>query len=372
MTDQPIYERQSGGWRNWIIGFFVWTILGASFASRSYFTYYRDGVVVPWYEIFSGFLIDFYLWGLASPAIFWLARRFPFERGQLPERISLHIIVSAIFIFLVNAVSMPAYWYLGFPNEKRYPTLESMFSDLIFSPFMIHQGFLVYWGTLIAAHAFEYYRQLQAGKTRTAELASQLSQAQLAALKMQIQPHFLFNTLNSIAALLHKDIEAADRMIARLSDFLRITLKSSESSTVTLDQELGFLKTYLEIEKIRFQERLRIKIEISPDTLDAKVPNLILQPLIENAVQHGTARQTGTGNLEISAARENDRLIIKIGDNGPGLPDNWNLKRKSGGVGLSNTRARLEQFYNNDFSFDILSNAGSNGTTVVVNVPYLD
>lgn len=371
MTDQPNKERKSDKWRKWAIGFVVWTILGLSFASRSYFTYYRDGVIVPWYEIFSGFLVDFYLWGLASPAIFWLARKFPIERGRLLERISLHIVVSVVFIFFVNAVSMPAYWYLGFPNKATYPTLEIMFQDLILSPFMIHQGFLVYWGTLIAAHAFEYYRQLQAGKTRTAELASQLSQAQLAALKMQIQPHFLFNTLNSIAALLHKDIEAADRMIARLSDFLRITLKSSESTAVTLDQELEFLRTYLEIEKIRFQERLNVEIEIAPETLDAKLPNLILQPLIENAVQHGTARQTGVGHLEISANLEIDRLIIKIENNGPGLPDNWNLKRKTGGVGLSNTRARLEQFYNNDFSFDIFPKSDSTGTTVILDLPYL-
>src|SRR5262249_47961283 len=161
-----------------------------SFASRSYFTYYRDGVVVPWYEIFSGFLVDFYLWGAASPLIFLLARRFPVERGRLLSRIPIHIVISIGFILLVNALSIPAYWYLGFRNKVRYPTIAIMFRDLIISPFMLHQGFLVYWGTLIAAHAFEYYRQLQVGKTRTAELASQLAQAQLAALKMQIHPHF--------------------------------------------------------------------------------------------------------------------------------------------------------------------------------------
>jgi two-component system, LytTR family, sensor kinase len=360
-------------WRIRAVGFVVWTIIGLSFASRSYFTYYREGIIVPWYEIFSGFLVDFYLWGLASPLIFRIARRFPIERGQLASRIPFHIIVSTIFIFIVNTVSIPAYWYFGFPNNARYPTMLALFTDLIISPFMIHQGLLVYWGTLIAAHAFEYYRQLQAGKTRTAELSSQLAEAQLAALKMQIHPHFLFNTLNSIAALLHKDVEAADKMIARLSDFLRITLKSSETSVVTLGQELEFLKTYLEIEKIRFQDRLNIEMKIAPDALDAQVPNLILQPLIENAVRHGVARQTAVGRLQIEARRNADRLLIRIEDNGPGLNGNGNHQRKSGnGVGLVNTRARLGQFYDDDFEFEIADRKDKKGTIVSLNVPYID
>jgi two-component system LytT family sensor kinase len=357
-------------WQTWAIGFVVWTIIGASFAGRSYFAVYRDGVVVPWYEIFSGFLVDFYIWGAVSPLIFRLARRFPVERGRLASRIPVHIVLSAIFILVVNAISVPAYWYLGFPNKVRYPTMEIMFKDLIIGPFMIHQGLLVYWGTLIAAHAVEYYRQMQAGKTRAVELASQLSKAQLAALKMQIHPHFLFNTLNSIAALLHKDVEAADRMIARLSDFLRITLKSSETSAVTLEQELEFLKAYLEIEQMRFQERLVVEMRVAAEALDAQVPNLILQPLIENAVRHGTARQISTGRLEIEVLREANRLLIKIEDNGPGL--NGNRKRKSGGgVGLSNTKARLGQFYDGDFGFEIAEKENQDGTIVSLNVPYL-
>src|SRR5215203_2411041 len=341
-------------WQTWAIGFVVWTIIGVPFASRSYFTLYRDGVVVPWYEIFSGFLVDFYIWGAVSPLIFRLARRFPVERGRLTSRIPIHIGLSTIFKLVVNAVSVPAYWYLGFPNKVRYPTIEIMFKDLIIGPFMIHQGLLVYWGTLIAAHAVEYYRQLQAGKTRTAQLASQLSQAQLAALKMQIHPHFLFNTLNSIAALLHEDIEAADRMITRLSDFLRITLQSSAASVVTLEEELGFLQAYLDIERVRFRDRLIVELTIAPDVLDAQVPNLILQPLVENAVRHGISKQIATGRLQIQVSREANRVLINIEDNGPGKPNgNGNLKRRSnGGVGLANTRARLEQFYG-DFEFNI-------------------
>lgn len=373
MTGEATIQKiKKNRWQNWAIGFIVWTIIGLSFASRSYFTAYREGISVNWKEVVSGFLVDFYIWGAASPLIFRIARRFPIERGRLANRIPFHFVVSLIFIFVVNTITIPAYWYLGFPNESRYPTMEALFKDLVFSPFMIHQGLIVYWGTLIAAHAFEYYRQLQAGKTQAAELASQLAQAQLAALKMQIHPHFLFNTLNSIAALLHKDVEAADRMIARLSDFLRITLKSSETMVVTLAQELEFSKTYLEIEKIRFQERLIIEMQIAPNALDAQVPNLILQPLIENAVRHGVARQTAVGRLRIHAVREADRLLIKIEDNGPGLNGNENRKRKSdSGVGLVNIRTRLGQFYDDDFTFEIFRNPDSVGTIVTLNVPYL-
>jgi LytS/YehU family sensor histidine kinase len=249
--------------------------------------------------------------------------------------------------------------------------MRALFNDLITSPFMIHQGVMVYWGTLVAAHAFEYYRRFQEGKTRAIELSTQLAQAQLAALKMQIHPHFLFNTLNSIASLLHKDVEAADRMIARLSDFLRLTLKSSDEPTVTLEQELMFVKNYLEIEKIRFQERLVVEMEIDPDVLDAQIPNLILQPLIENAVRHGISRQTTVGNLLIRAKRDGSRLSISIEDNGPGLNGNRPKKRREGGVGLTNIRARLKQFYDDDFFFEVAGKENEHGTIVRLAVPYL-
>jgi LytS/YehU family sensor histidine kinase len=157
-----------------------------------------------------------------------------------------------------------------------------------------------------------------------------------------------------------------------LSDFLRLTLKSSETTVVTLAQELEFLKTYLEIEKIRFQDRLIIEMEIAPEALVAQVPNLILQPLVENAVRHGVSKQIAVGRLRINAQCEADRLLIQIEDNGPGLENgNGNSSGKpEGGVGLANTRARLEQFYD-DFQFEIISPKDCPGTVVNLNVPYL-
>ena len=371
VNDAPEKKTKKNNLQNWAIGFVVWTIVGLSFAGRSLFHAYREGIQVNWKEIVSGFLIDFYIWGAVSPLIFRVARRFPVERGKIAGRIAFHFFAGVIFIFVVNLISIPAYWYLGFPSAKSYPTFKVLFDDVITSPYMIHQGAIVYWGTLIAAHAFEYYRKFQAGKTRAAELSTRLAQAQLAALKMQIHPHFLFNTLNSIASLLHKDVEAADRMIARLSDFLRMTLKNSGESKVSLEQELAFIKNYLEIEEIRFRDRLDIEMEIAPETLNAQVPNLILQPLIENAMRHGIAPQIAGGKLRIQTKLEEGRLLIKIEDNGPGLNGSKKTNSDDGGVGLTNTRARLEQFYQDDFVFEILNKENKRGAIVNLNVPYL-
>jgi len=172
--------------------------------------------------------------------------------------------------------------------------------------------------------------------------------------------------------LLHEDVEAADRMLTRLSDFLRITLQSSTTSVVTLREELGFLQAYLDIERVRFRDRLVVELTIAPDVLDAQVPNLILQPLVENAVRHGISKQIAIGHLVIDARRLDERLLIRIDDNGPGKPNgNGNLKRRAnGGVGLANTRARLKQFYG-DFEFNIEDRIDRSGTTVMMNVPYL-
>ena len=350
----------------------IWTLVGASFGTRSYLYAQLYGPPAGFREMVPNYMTDFYIWGLFSPIIFKLCRRFPIERGEIFSRLAFHLVVGLISVIAITAITIPTTWYLGLANTTNNPTLSILFNKLILNPFMVHQGLLAYWGTVVVAHAYEYHRQVQIGRTRTSELSAQLAQAQLAALKMQIHPHFLFNTLNSIAALLHKDVEAADRMIARLSDFLRMTLRNSGTSEVTLEQELEFLETYLEIEKIRFQDKLFVEMEIDDRALDAKVPNLILQPLVENAVRHGVAKQTGIGRLNIQANRVGDRLVINIEDNGPG-PNGIASRKKASrdGVGLANTRARLEQFYD-EFQFEIEGKNGKGGTIVRMNVPYLN
>jgi sensor histidine kinase YesM len=369
--------------RNIAAGFLIWTVVGLSFAARAYFYYVRQGIETSALYLISGYLLDFYLWALASPFIFFFSRRFLIERGRIARHLIYHLLAAFAFTMIVIAVSIPLYWYIGLANLNRVASLYDLFSKSIFSPMMIHEGLLAFSLTAIAAHAFEYYRQARQREMQAAELAAQsarlseqLVQAQLSALKMQLHPHFLFNTLNSIASLMHKDTETAHRMIARLSDFLRMTLKNSETQSVTLDRELEFTKTYLEIEKIRFQDRLTVEIDVDPEATAARVPNLILQPLVENAVRHGLANVAANGQLTISAARRNGTVSIRIEDNGPGFKARGENQRKrknaarAGGVGLANTRARLEQFYGGDFRFEIADKSDSSGTIVSIELPF--
>ena len=361
--DGPLSRRP--WWVRVGFGFCVWTLLGLSFALSSYLGARQDNVQLSWRRTIIGYLSDFYLWGLLSPFIFRLARRFEL-RGKFPRNLLIHIGVSVVFSFVVLSAATPLFWYFGSPNLIRNPTLLTLWRNNAFSIYYFHQGLTIYWSTLAVAHALHYYRSVREGEARASQLAGQLAQAQLQALKMQIHPHFLFNTLNSIAALLHKDVEAADKMIARLGDFLRMTLKRSETQTIDFGQELDFLKCYLDIEHVRFQDRLTVAMEIEPDTLDCMVPNLILQPIVENAVRHGIARQTVPGHITIRALKKSSRFIMQVEDDGPGL--NINTNGGSSGIGLSNTRARLQQFYGADFDFQI-ANAKTRGVVVTLEIP---
>src|ERR1700724_2388633 len=215
----------------------------------------------------------------------------------------------------------------------------------------------------LAIHTVYFQSRLRAQELRASRLEAQLAQAQLSALKMQLHPHFLFNTLNSISALLHGDVEAADRMVARLGDFLRLTLENSETQEVTLDQELEFLQCYLDIELTRFQDGLRVEFDIAPETRDALTPNLILQPLVENAIRHGIAHRIEPGRVEIRSERHGDRLHIEVRDDGPGFASN------TPGIGLSNTRARLERLYGSGYVLQ-LSNGTQNGAVVILEIPF--
>jgi signal transduction histidine kinase len=350
-------------WLRWCFFFCVWTLLGVSFALSTYLGARQDNVQISWKRVISGYLADFYLWGMLSPLIFLLARRFEL-RKQFPRNVLIHIGASIVLSGFVISAASPLVWYFGYVNLARNPTLAILWRNNAFSVYYFHQGLTIYWTTLVVAHALHYYRGVRIGEAQTARLNAQLAQAQLQALKMQIHPHFLFNTLNSIAALLHKDVEAADRMIARLGDFLRLTLKSSDAQIVDFEQELEFLKCYLDIERIRFQDRLTVELDIESQALTAMVPNLILQPIVENAVRHGVARQTNPGYITIQARREGERLIVRVEDNGPGLK----TKSNGSGIGLSNTRARLEQFYGRDFSFQI-TNSAERGASVTLDIP---
>jgi LytS/YehU family sensor histidine kinase len=216
----------------------------------------------------------------------------------------------------------------------------------------------------------EYFSRLNNEKIRVAQLSTQLSQAQLSALKMQIHPHFLFNTLNSIVGLIQTDKDSAETMTRKLSDFLRITLKNSGEMTVSLEEEFSFIKTYLDIEKVRFQKRLTIEFCCDENILSAKVPNLILQPLVENSIKHGISRRKKDGRIKISAFRDDDFLVLEVLDNGDwsGIVHNGIEPEKSG-VGLKNTAARLKQIYGNNHFFSLTKDEETE-TIATIKIPY--
>jgi len=201
---------------------------------------------------------------------------------------------------------------------------------------------------------------------RALELEKRLAQAKLQALQMQLNPHFLFNTLHSISSLMHKDVEAADTMITRLGDLLRAALAGAETQEVPLREELTLLELYLAVEQVRFGSRLSVKIDVAPDALEAQVPNLILQPLVENAIRHGIEPRARPGRIELRARRENGALTVVVSDDGAGLIGNAQIKE---GIGLSNTRARLRELYGANHRFELLRSE-QGGVRVEINLPF--
>src|SRR5262249_30799323 len=206
----------------------------------------------------------------------------------------------------------------------------------------LNNNIFYYWAILTVAHVVSYHRQLRQRELLASQLEAKLAQTQLQILKMQLHPHFLFNTLNAISALIHQDVELADRMIARLGDLLRSTLDSANQQEVPFKQELDFIQPYLEIEKARLGPRLTVELQIDPAVLDAKAPNLTLQPLGETATRHGIAVRPGPGRIRIQAGRANGSLQLSVADSGPGLQAPPAALK---GIGLANTRARLEKLY---------------------------
>jgi sensor histidine kinase YesM len=341
----------------------VWTIVALFFSTQVYVMYYSERGTIPWVH---GFLVQAaacYLWALATPLVLWLSRRFRIERNNWLRRVALHL---SFGIGLV-AVLLALHFLIYMPIVGRAHLIAPfrMFSYLYYN---LDRWLLVYWFILLMSHAFNYYISYRKGELQASQLRTQLVQSQLEALKMQVQPHFLFNTLHSISALLSKDTEAARKMITRLGDFLRLTLENSGSMEVTLQQEIEFLDGYLEIERIRFRDRLTTHIQIDPEVLDVRVPNLILQPIVENAMRHAIGN-SHAGRVEITAAPRNGVVRIEVKDNGPGIHVDGSLEARPGrGLGLANTRARLVGLYGEAARFE-LTNDPAGGLIVTLEIP---
>lgn len=307
------------------------------------------------------------LWAALAPVIFQLTRRFPLERTTWRRNALIHVCAGFALAIGHRILYLPICWMLYVDAYRSKPTLMDLYAADLF--FNLPTGLMSYGTILLVSNVIDYYERYQAGELRTSQLETQLAQAQLQALRMQLQPHFLFNTLNSISALQMTDVEAANKMTARLGDFLRLTLDNAGTQEVTLRQEMEFLRGYLEIERIRFQDRMQVTMEIDSESLDVRVPNLILQPIIENAIKFAVMLRTARGHIQISARRINGFLRVQVQDDGPGLhlPRNSN-KATRGGIGLTNTQARLQQLYGSRHRFE-LQDAPGGGLLVTLEIP---
>lgn len=346
----------------WGIIYACWMLFALFFTSQSYLFQISAGRPISWGNILGSWLLCAHCWALLTPLMLGLARRFPFQRRNWGRTLAIHLAAAVFFAAFSLLVYVLVYPLLLVKNGSQFSSLN-LYRQLLVNDF--HSGLIIYSVLLGIHHMLAYYRKYRERELAAAQLETRLARAQLDALKMQLHPHFLFNTLNTISVLMLEDVETANRMLVRLSDLLRITLEKESAHEVTLKEELEFLESYLEIEQMRFQDRLTVKVNVEPLTLDALLPNLILQPLVENAIRHGIAPRAAAGSVEIRAEQVQSRLKIAVRDDGPGLRGANGRK----GIGLANTRTRLKQMYGDDHDFKIENNH-EGGVTVAIEIPF--
>ncbi len=305
-----------------------------------------------------------YLWALFTPAIIWLSQHFRFERQGLWRAVVVHL-PSVVLFSLTHILAMSGvqWWFARADGRSFAWWAEAQRSALL----NFDWEMMTYWTIVGLSHAVLYYRESKDRALRTAQLETRLVEAQLKTLQQQLHPHFLFNTLHAISALMHRDVEAADRTLMRLSDLLRLTLENIGQQEIPLQAELDFLAKYLQIEQTRFADRLVVRFDIQPESLDTLVPNLILQPLVENAIKHGVAKKSGPGHIDISARRDGGKLWMEVRDDGMGLSEDA-LTALQKGIGVSTTRARLQHLFGADYRFEF--HRQPEGLSVVVVVPW--
>src|SRR5580704_222776 len=327
----------------------AWTIVGLFYITQDSVPRLYRGQAVAWKYVFVGWMVGVYVCAVLTPAVLWLGNRWPVERRV--ANAGYHLGFSVVFSILASTMEVPVLLLLGvFPAATQPPLVTGI---KLFLSFGIQGGVIRYWA-VIALQAV--YRSQKNAKIRereafelsvqASELANQLATAQLGALKMQLQPHFLFNTLGAIIVLIQQQKTAqAEAMVAGLGDLLRLTLEDVEAQEIPLWRELEFLRLYLSIEQVRFEDRLLVQIDAGPEVSDALVPHMALQPLVENAVRHGLGQSEEPVLIHISVASMNGHLTLTVTDDGPGCPTPVFEEK---GIGLTNTRNRLQRLYGSE------------------------
>jgi signal transduction histidine kinase len=306
-----------------------------------------------------------YSWAILAPAILWLTARFPFDRKSWKLSVPVHVagvlVGTSAHVLLACGQRVATYWFIG----ESLDTWLAEMQEMLFLNF--DWEMMTYWTIVGVGTALKYMHMARARELNAAQLETRLVEARLHTLQRQMQPHFLFNTLNTISALMHRDVEAADAMIARLSDLLRMSLQRVGVQEVPLKEELDFLSKYLEIEQTRFRDRLTVVFDVQADTLHALVPNLLLQPLVENAIKHGIGPRPTPGQITVRARCNGAMLELDVQDNGVGLSA-ARLTDFNRGVGLSNTRSRLDHLYGSLHRFEFRQPA-EGGLLVCIAIP---
>lgn len=348
----------------WALLVGIWTAFGLLLSTQQGVGYALRGTPLPWTTLLLLWMPVAYAWAAVTPVILGLGRRFPFQRGVWARSAAVHLLACSTLVFLLGlGYSWHAAQVLPEPPGGG-PTLARALQ--LFVGWLFVDG-LLYWAVLSIGYVVEHQRRLRERELTASRLETQLVRADLQALKMQLQPHFLFNALHTIGSLVRTgDRDTAIRVLAGLGDLLRRLLDGGSTQEVALEQELEFVRAYLAIERIRFRDRLTVTIDAPDDVRDAAVPHLILQPLVENAIRHGIAPHRAAGRLEVRARRAGARLELIVCDDGPGLPAGQ--PPGAHGIGLTNARARLERLYGADFELTI-TNAAGRGLEARVSVP---
>lgn len=350
----------------WLMIFGLWTAAAVYFASQVATQSRLSPRQISLWRALSWELTSAYVWFVMMPLILWLGRKFRFEAHTWKTSLPIHILAGVVISFAQLAIVALILPVLGYPPGKIFANFAEKYRYFLLLNF--HLSLLLYWATLGIRYASDYYHKFRERELRASQLEARLAQTKLQVLKMQLHPHFLFNTLNAISELVYRDPDVAEHMITNLSDLLRISLDNVGVQEVPLQQELDFLNKYLEIEQTRFQDRLQLSMEIDPDTLDASVPNMILQPLVENAIKHGIGPRSSGGRIEIGAHRQNGTLYLRVSDDGRGLPNGEQAALREG-VGLANTRARLAHLYGSQHNFELISSP-QRGLTLELEIPF--
>jgi two-component system, LytTR family, sensor kinase len=353
----------------WVLIVAAWLVPALLSGFNTYMQDRLDGHAPDWrWVLFSS--VDWLLYAVLTPMAFRASRRFPLARPHLARNVAAHI-AGALGMCVVWAALGTILRLLIFPSSGDAAVQRVLhgYVSLVFTTLPFGVG--VYFALVGIEHSFFYFAQARERETQAARLARQLSEARLGALRMQLNPHFLFNSLNAITVLVRdQNTAAASRMLELLSDVLRQVLRTDATHETPLSTEIDFLERYLAIEQVRFSDRLRPRIEIDPSVSAAMVPSFLLQPLVENGLRHGISRRAGAGVLHVAVRREGSQLVLTVRDDGPGLPPASDPGSPvAGGLGLPNTRERLAALYGEGATLEV-ANAEGGGVIATVRLPY--